>query len=100
MDLGRLQRICRKAPGRSIRNRAARTPWLSGHDLQATEQEIRVFSKPATWRTQEAALANATTGSFCLSTTQKVGFRVHDTQFGDNQAGMSLKVSNACASCP
>lgn len=59
--------------------------------------KIRVFTKPTTWRTQDLALANPTTGTFCLSTTQKVGFRVNDTQFGDNQAGVSLKVSSACS---
>jgi len=62
--------------------------------------KIRVFTKPTTWRTQDLALANPTTGTFCLSTTQKVGFGVGDSVYGDNQGGLSLKVSSACSASP
>lgn len=55
----------------------------------------RGFSAPSFWSTADKALGRAATGSFCLSTTQSVGFRVWDSTYGDNQEGLSLRITRS-----
>lgn len=57
----------------------------------------RVYSSAPFWKTAALALERAAPGNFCLSTTQAVGFRVWDSIYGDNQDGLSLKITRAGA---